>query len=178
MSCLPVHALNMHPHPRAAIERGCSIRANFAQTLSDKHRSKGTPAVRALSACSRTKGGKDVLGIATPFNLRPQRRGTKDRTGVKKDPRTAMNFVLVNHRTLRRPSCCAACLRPLQRGYLRDLSTDSPYCSVECYSGHAADSLVRSLAKVDPFGLAIPFMRRPTLTIDVASAVFDSAERD
>ena len=88
-----------------------------------------------------------------------------------------MSFVLVNHRTLRRPSCCATCLRPLQRGYLRYLSTDSP-CSVECYSGDAADSLVRSLAKVDPFGLAIPFMMLPKLTTDVVSAVFDSAERD
>jgi hypothetical protein len=89
-----------------------------------------------------------------------------------------MNFVLVNHRTLRMPSCCAACSRPLQRGYLRDLSTDSRYCSVECYPGHAADSLVQSLARVDPFGVAILFMMLPKLTIDVASAVLDSAGRD
>ena len=89
-----------------------------------------------------------------------------------------MNFVLVNHRTLRSPSRCAACARPLQRGYLRDLSTHSPYCSVECYPGLAADSLVRPLAKVDPFGLAIPFMLLPKLTIDVVSAVFDAAGSD
>jgi len=36
----------------------------------------------------------------------------------------------------------------------------------------------RSLAKADPFGLAIPFMVLPKLTIDVMSAVFDSAQRD
>ena len=89
-----------------------------------------------------------------------------------------MNFVLVNHRTLRTPSCCAECSQPLQRSYLRDLSTDSQYCSVECYSGHAADSLVRSLANVDPFGVAIPFVMLPKPAIDVVSAVFDSAERD
>ena len=89
-----------------------------------------------------------------------------------------MNFVLVNHRTLQRPSCCAACFHPLQRGYLRDLSTDSRYCSVECYPGPAADSVAGSLAKADPFGLAILFMLLPKLTVDVASAVFDSAARD
>jgi hypothetical protein len=89
-----------------------------------------------------------------------------------------MNFVLVNHRTLRRPSCCAACFQSLQRSYLRDLSTDSRYCSVECYLDHAADGLAQSLAKVDPFGVAILFMMLPKLTVDVASAVFGSAGRD
>ena len=124
------------------------------------------------------KGGKDVLWIATPFNMRRPRRDTKDRAEGENDLRTAMNFVLVNHRTLRRPSCCSACSRPLQRGYLRDLPTDSRYCSVECYPGHAVGNMVRSLAKVDPFGLAIPFMVLPKLTIDVVSAVFDCARRD
>jgi hypothetical protein len=61
---------------------------------------------------------------------------------------------------------------------LRDLSTDSRYCSVECYPGRAADSLTGSLGKADPFGLAVLFMLLPKLTIDVASAVFDSGERD
>ena len=87
-----------------------------------------------------------------------------------------MNFVLVNHRTLRRPSCCAACSQPLQRSYLHDLSTRSRYCSVECYSERAAGSMVRSLAK-DPFDLVIPFLVLPMLTIDVVSAVFDCAWR-
>jgi hypothetical protein len=96
----------------------------------------------------------------------------------EKDPRTAMNFVLVNHRTPRKPSCCTACSQPFQRSYLRDLSTHSQYCSVECYPGHAADGVVRSHAKVDPFGVAIPFMLLPKPTIDVVSAVFDSAGRD
>jgi hypothetical protein len=89
-----------------------------------------------------------------------------------------MNFVLVNHRTLRRPSCCAACSRPLQRSYLRDLSTDSRYCSVECYPDHAAGSLAGARAKADPFDLVTLSMVLPTLTIDVVSAVFDCAWRD
>ena len=84
-----------------------------------------------------------------------------------------MNFVLVNHRTLRMPSCCAACSMPLKLSYLRDLATDSRYCSVGCYPGLAADSPVRSFAKADSFGLAIPFGVLPKLTIDV-----DCAPRD
>lgn len=89
-----------------------------------------------------------------------------------------MNFVLVNHRTLRKPSCCATCFHPLQRSYLRDLSTDNRYCSVECFPGPAVGSLTGSLATADPFGLAVLFLLLPKLTIDVASAVLDSAERD
>ena len=64
-----------------------------------------------------------------------------------------MNFVLVNHRALRRPSCCAACALPLQQSYLRDLSTHSRYCSVECYPDRAAGSMVGSRAKADSFDL-------------------------
>ena len=94
------------------------------------------------------------------------------------DLRTAMNFVLVNHRTLRRPSCCAACSWPLQRSYLRDLSTHSRYCSVECYADRADGSMVRSLAKADPFDFVFLFMVLPRFTIDVMSAVFDGAWRD
>ena len=67
-----------------------------------------------------------------------------------------MNFVLVNHRTLRRPSRCVACYRPLQRSYLHDLSTHSRYCSVKCYPGPAAGSMVRSLAEPDAYDLVIP----------------------
>ena len=88
-----------------------------------------------------------------------------------------MNFVLVNHRTLRKPSCCATCSQPLQRSYLHDLSTRSWYCSVECYPGRAAGSMVRSLATANPFDLVILSMVLPMLSIDVASAVFDCAWR-
>jgi len=38
--------------------------------------------------------------------------------------------------------------------------------------------MVRSLAKVNLFGLAIPFMLLPQFTIDVVSAILDGASRD
>jgi len=38
--------------------------------------------------------------------------------------------------------------------------------------------MVRSLGKVDPFGLAIPFMLLPQFTFDVVSAVVDGAWGD
>jgi len=62
-------------------------------------------------------------------------------------------------------------------GYLHDLSTRSRYCGVECYPGRAAGSMERSLAKTDPFDLVAPFLVLPMFTIDVVSAVFDSAWR-
>ena len=120
------------------------------------------------------KPGKDVPYIATPFNMCQPRRDTKDRAGDENDLRTAMNFVLVNHRAPCRPSCCAACSRPLQRSYLRDLSTHSRYCSVECYPDRAAGSF----AKADPFGFVVLFVVLPKFTIDVVSAVLDCAWRD
>jgi hypothetical protein len=84
-----------------------------------------------------------------------------------------MNFVLVNHRALRRPSCCAACSQPLQRSYLHDLSTHSLYCGVECYAGRAA-----SISNADAFDFVTPFMMLPRFTVDVVSAVVDGASRD
>jgi hypothetical protein len=86
-----------------------------------------------------------------------------------------MNFILVNHRTLRSPSCCATCYRPLQRSYLHDLSTHSWYCSVDCYPGRAAGSMVRSLARPDAFDLVVLWMVLPKVTVDVVAAVFDCA---
>jgi hypothetical protein len=44
-----------------------------------------------------------------------------------------MKFVVVNHRTPRATSTCAACSRQLQLGYLRALATLRQYCEVECY---------------------------------------------
>jgi hypothetical protein len=97
-----------------------------------------------------------------------------DEAGSESDLRTAMNFVLVNQRALRRPSRCAACSLPLLQSYLRDLSTHSRYCSVERYPSHAAGSL----AEADPFGFAFLLVVLPKFTIDVVSAVFDCAWRD
>ena len=44
-----------------------------------------------------------------------------------------MKFVLVNDMAPRRPSACTECSRPLERGYLHELSTSKRYCGIECY---------------------------------------------
>jgi hypothetical protein len=44
-----------------------------------------------------------------------------------------MKFVLVNHRTPLGSSACLHCSRPLGVGYLRDISTQRPYCDHDCY---------------------------------------------
>ena len=52
-----------------------------------------------------------------------------------------MKFILVNHRTPSRPSTCIECLRPLDAGYLRDVSTRRRYCDHNCYLRYEAKSL-------------------------------------
>jgi hypothetical protein len=87
-----------------------------------------------------------------------------------------MKFVVVNNVAPRRPSTCTACSRPLERGYLHDLTTSRRYCGVECYPRWMVVSgFVGSVALTNPFELAIAW---PKLTVDVASALFDSAWRD
>jgi hypothetical protein len=81
-----------------------------------------------------------------------------------------MKFVVVNSMTPRSPAACAACSRPLERGYLHDLSSSKRYCGTECYPRRMIVS--GSVVPVNPFELAIAW---PTLTVDVASALFDSA---
>lgn len=52
-----------------------------------------------------------------------------------------MKFVLVNHRApLNRPAC-SACAEVLGTGYLRDVSTQTPYCDYDCYLRDEARSL-------------------------------------
>jgi hypothetical protein len=87
-----------------------------------------------------------------------------------------MKFVLVNDMAPRRASICTECSRPLERGYLHDLSTSKRYCGIECYPQWMAMSgFVGSIAPTNPFELAIAW---PTLTVDIASALFDSAWGD
>ena len=84
-----------------------------------------------------------------------------------------MQFVLVNNMTPRNPSVCAACSQPLERGYLHDLSTSRRYCGVECHRRWIVESeFVGSGATTSPLDLVIAW---PKLTMDVASALFDSA---
>jgi Mg-chelatase subunit ChlI len=87
-----------------------------------------------------------------------------------------MRFVLVNNMTPRKPSVCTQCSRPLERGYLHDFSTSKRYCGIECYPRSMVESrFVGSISPTTPFELAIAW---PTLTVDVASALFDSAWSD
>ena len=84
-----------------------------------------------------------------------------------------MQFVLVNNMAPRNPSICAACSRPLDRGYLHDLSTSRRYCGIECHRQSAVvNGFVGSIAPATAFELAAAW---PRLTVDVASALFDSA---
>jgi hypothetical protein len=87
-----------------------------------------------------------------------------------------MKFVLVNDMAPRRTSICTACSRPLEQGYLNDLSTSMRYCGIECYPRWiVAGGFAGSFAPTNPFEFAIVW---PKLTADVASALFDSAWRD
>ena len=80
-----------------------------------------------------------------------------------------MKFVLVNDMAPRKPSVCMECSRPLERGYLHDLSTSKRYCGIECYpQWMVVSAFVGSIAPATPFAW-------PKLTVDVASALFDSA---
>ena len=87
-----------------------------------------------------------------------------------------LKFVLVNDMAPRRRSVCCACSRTLDRGYLHDLSTSKRYCGIECYPRWlVASGFVGSIASANPFELAVTW---PKLTVDVASALFDSAWGD
>ena len=87
-----------------------------------------------------------------------------------------MTLVLVNDMALRKPSVCTECSRPLEQGYLHDLSTSKRYCGIECYPQRMVVSgFVGSIAPATPFEPAVAW---PKLTVDVASALFDSAWGD
>jgi hypothetical protein len=87
-----------------------------------------------------------------------------------------MKFVVVNNRAPRRSSVCTECSRRLDRGYLHDLSTSKRYCGIECYPQWIMVSgFIGSIAPANPFELAVAW---PMLTVDVASALFDSAWSD
>ena len=87
-----------------------------------------------------------------------------------------MKFVLVNDMVPRRPSVCTECSRPLERGYLHDLSTSKRYCGIECYPRWTwVSGFFGSIGPTSSFEFAIAW---PKLTVDVASSLFDSAWGD
>jgi hypothetical protein len=86
-----------------------------------------------------------------------------------------MKFILVNNMAPRRPLVCSTCFRPVERGYLRDLSTSRPYCGVGCYPGWMVSGFVGWDASTNPIEIANAWQK---LTVEVASALLDSAWRD
>jgi hypothetical protein len=60
-----------------------------------------------------------------------------------------MRFVLVNERSLRRPSLCVMCDQPIEAGYLREIGTHLTYCNHDCYEEHcrSAFSVLESRAQ-------------------------------
>jgi hypothetical protein len=59
---------------------------------------------------------------------------------------------------------------------VHDLSTSKRYCGIECYpQWMVVSGFVGSIAQTNPFELAVAW---PKLTVDVASALFDSAWSD
>jgi hypothetical protein len=84
-----------------------------------------------------------------------------------------MRFVVVNDMAPRNTEVCTACSRPLEQGYLRDISTSRRDCAVACYPRWMVVSgFVGSFAPMNPVESAIAW---PLLTVDVASALFESA---
>ncbi len=55
--------------------------------------------------------------------------------------RTVMKSIFVNHRAPLGSLHCFVCSRSLGPGYLRDLSTQQPYCDHDCYARHQTASL-------------------------------------
>ena len=52
-----------------------------------------------------------------------------------------MKFILVNHRSPLQISACSECARPLEAGYLREVSSQRPYCNHDCYLRYQTKSL-------------------------------------
>src|SRR5262249_6505859 len=87
-----------------------------------------------------------------------------------------MRFVLVNDTAPPATSVCSACSQPLRQGYLHDVSTSRRYCGIECYPQWLmASGFIESFATMTAFEFALAW---PNLTVDVASALFDSAWAD
>ena len=88
-------------------------------------------------------------------------------------PNPIMKFVVVNSMAPRSPAACAACSRPLELAYLHDLSNSKRYCGITCYHTRTKVSgFAGSIVPMNAFALAIAW---PTLTVEVASALFGSA---
>ncbi len=52
-----------------------------------------------------------------------------------------MKFILVNHRSPLQISACSECARPLEAGYLREVSSQRQYCDHDCYLRYQTKNL-------------------------------------
>lgn len=62
-----------------------------------------------------------------------------------------MKFVLVNHRTPLNTAPCTECERPLDTGYLREVSSQRQYCDHDCYLRYEAKSLFMPWLTATPY---------------------------
>lgn len=61
-----------------------------------------------------------------------------------------MKFILVNHRSPLQISACSECARPLEAGYLREVSSQRQYCNHDCYLRYRTKSLFMPWLTVEP----------------------------
>jgi hypothetical protein len=54
---------------------------------------------------------------------------------VRESRSHSMRFVIVSDSTPRTYSVCAHCAKPIDVGYLRELTSNFPYCDYACYRG-------------------------------------------
>jgi hypothetical protein len=52
----------------------------------------------------------------------------------------SLQFILVNGRSPRQQSFCTSCREPILDGYVREIATRLPYCSIKCHADHCIDT--------------------------------------
>jgi hypothetical protein len=62
-----------------------------------------------------------------------------------------VKFVIVCDRAPRMSSVCARCAKPIHVGYLRELTSDLPYCNHACYRRRNMALTPWSFAELDNF---------------------------
>lgn len=62
-----------------------------------------------------------------------------------------MRFVIVSDRVPPTYSVCAHCAKPIDVGYLRELTSNLPYCNYACYRGREMALARWSFAGFDNF---------------------------
>src|SRR5882757_8954557 len=112
----------------------------------------------SISAMMKSGIGFDYAAMAMELANAPQDKRIDEMSAHK------LKFVLVNDMAPRKPSVCTECSRPLDRGYLHDLSTSKCYCGIECHpQWMMVSEFIGTIGPTDPFELAFAW---PKLTVD------------